>query len=293
MSCKTSLPLGAANCDQPYGDPRMLVISDDVIKYDDYADAQKIDKVTTAVGLDTAIVTKRFNNLEVTPSEEVNETNGYGENVFVKNTAGSSVAYLNSNPCDFADYARAFNGGTYFLEVLLTDNTKLLTKKPDGSLAPFKAQLNAIPVGMPGLENKIQQYRLNITWLSVEEWNNVVVVSLNDDMYDYEEIMPDGLGMDFVGAYTGTTQKVKLYERCSRTPVVAGTQFTAAVGVSNVLVAAIVPDVAGADSNGEIDLEITKVDGATALDAGDFIDFVLHDDVVPVTATTESATFKA
>jgi len=271
MSCSIPLPLGASKCAANYGDPRMFVIATEPIVYPDYTSAQDNLLVKEAVQKDlTAIVTNKFNDLEVTASEEVSEENGYNEQVFIKNTPGSAIAYLSTNPIDFVNYSKSFKGGSYFIEILMVEGYKLLTRKPDGTLTGFSAKVNATPVGMPGLTDKNKQYKLNIKWLDILEFDSAELVKMVDSLSDYSELMPIAMKAEPQGAYASTLQTYFMSEATDRSVIAVGA-YTARVLSSNVLVPAVMP--APFDAQGKSVVTITKDSSPVALTIGDWIKF--------------------
>ena len=273
MACNLNLPLGVADCQSNYGDPKMLGISKEKISYATYGAAQSIASVQALIEEDSSyVVTKKFSNLEVTASDEVSEENGYGESVHVRNTPGSAIVYLETNPCDFTNYTRAFNGGVYYVEVFFGNGFKLLTQKSDGTLEPLKAQLNAIPVGMPALDNKHQQFKMTMKWDNIDQLQNTVLVDIVDDLIDYEELMPVGWNNEWASAYAASDKDIKVWERCETSNLMSQTP-TARIIESNVDTPAVT---AGAPTAGVSTLTITKASTPVTLVAGDYIKFVLE-----------------
>jgi hypothetical protein len=157
MPCNLGQALGKADCNANYGDPKMLGISTQNISYATYGAAQSIASVQALIEEDqTYIVTPNLQGFDATMSEPVTETNGYGRDTDTRNTPGSDLFYVDSNPCDFSNYTDNLKKGSYYVEVYFSNKFKLLQKKTDGTLAPFKGQVNAISVGVPSLDNKIQ-----------------------------------------------------------------------------------------------------------------------------------------
>jgi len=273
MACNLSIPLGKADCAANYGDPKMLGISSANISYANYEAAQSISAVQAAIEENsTYVVTSNFTGLDVTNSEPVTETDGYGRDVDTRNTPGSAIVYLDSNPCDHNNYVGNFQKGTYYVEVFFSNNYKLLRRKSDGTLEPLKAQLNAMPVGVPGLDNKIQQYRLKMNWSNVEQFEDVVLVELVDELIDYQELMPIGWSWQWNGAYAATSRDIKVWERCDRTSLMTQTPVARIIN-SNVDTPAVT---GGAPTDGVSTLTITKESSPVALTSGDYIKFVLE-----------------
>lgn len=290
MACTLNTALGKADCNANYGDPKMLGISNTKISYANYEAAQAIASVQALIEEDaTYFVTPNFTSFDSTNSEPVTETDGYGRDRDTRNTPGSDLFYLDSNPCDFNNYVNSINKGSYYIEVFFSNNYKLLTKKSDGTLEPLKGQVNAVPVGVPSLDNKIQQYRLKINWDNVEQMENVVLVQLVDDLIDYQELMPVGWSWDWNTAYAATARDIKIWERCDRTSLMTQTP-TARLIDWNVDTPAVT---AGAPTLGVSTLTITKAGTPVALVAGDYIKFVLEFKTgAVVDYTTDVITFK-
>lgn len=162
MSCSAlTLPAGASQCIANYGDPKMLGIS----KVDNtYASESAAAISTTAKAwIDTAlsmIVTNNFHGIETTQPEAVSETNGFGQNQVNRFNPGSMTVHLKSNPLSHSNMVMNVSGGTYWVELYLANGYKLLRKNSDGTCGGFKAQCVAVPVGIPGLDNKVQQYKM-------------------------------------------------------------------------------------------------------------------------------------
>jgi len=291
MSCALLLPLGASKCAVPYGDPRVMLIATEKIVYDDYADAQDIEEARAAVqDAMTAIVTSKFNDFEATAPEAVNEENGYSEQVFVKNTAGSAIAYLSTNPVDFTNYNKSFKGGTYYVEVLMANGYKLLTQDVDGTLRGFTAKINATPVGVPGLADKIKQYKLNLSWIDAKEFENAVPVEMLQTLQDYVELMPLGMTAEVSGAYAGSVQSYFVHETGNRASVATGL-YEAKIIATNVLDPAVTP--AAFDASGKTAVTITKGSTPVPLTLGDYVTFRLFFKVATsVEYVTQDITFK-
>lgn len=273
MACTLTNALGKSDCNANYGDPKMLGISNIKTTYASYEAAQSIASVQTAMEQNaTYFVTPNLTGLDATMSEAVTETDGYGQDRDTRNTPGSSIFYLDSNPCDFNNYVGNLNKGTYYIEPYFSNNYKLLRKKSDGTLEGFKGQINAMPVGVPSLDNKIQQYRMKVNWNNVEQFENIVLVELVDDLIDYQEMMPVGWDWAFTNSYAATNVSIKIWERCDRTALMTQTP-TARIISSNVDTPAVS---AGAPTAGVSVLTATKSGTPETLVSGDFIKFVLE-----------------
>jgi len=292
MPCNLGQALGKADCNANYGDPKMLGISTQNISYATYGAAQSIASVQALIEEDQSyIVTPNFTNFDPSGSEPVTETDGYGNDIDTRNIKGSDLFYLDSNPCDFSNYTTNLKKGTYYVEIYFSNKFKLLQKKSDGTLAPFKAQVNAIPVGVPGLENKVQQYKLKLNYKGVEQFENVQLVELVDELTDYQELMPIGWYSEWASTYATSDRDILVGLRCDRSNAAFMTETpTARIISSNVDTPAVI---AGAPVNGVSALTITKASSPVPLVGPDYITFVLETKTVDVVdKTTDQITFK-
>lgn len=135
----------------------------------------------------------------------------------------SGVIYLDASMCDY----KAINELEDIVleaEPYFQDGTKWLSIKSDGTYKPFKVRLST-KFGLPP-EDKTQSYPVYLFFESYQEFEDVVVVSPEYTFNDVLDIVPVGLSMSIVTAYTGGNVVVKVTERCK--PDVGVTGLTSA-----------------------------------------------------------------
>jgi hypothetical protein len=275
MSCLTlTLPAGASSCIADYGDPKMLGISKVNNIYSTLAAAKSTAGVKAWIDTSLSmIVTNDFQGLESTPPEPVTESTGFGANRDTRFTPGGMIVHLFSNPYAFNSMVTNLAGGTYWIELYLANGYKLLHRNDNGTYCGFKGQITAVPVGIPGLDNKVQQYKLRVNWANVDQFKNVELVQLVDTLDEYVALMPTALGYEMVDStYAATKISITLFDLADRTSLVSDT-LTATIVDSNVVSAAIT---VAAPTAGVSELTITKASSPVTLASGDWIKFRLH-----------------
>lgn len=273
MACAT-LSLGMAACTKPHGDPKMFGFSNIETSYPSIGAARSIESVRALIEEDASmIVTKDIHGGEFTPPEAQLEENSFGKSSFLRNKPANDVIWLKTNPADYNGFVGAFQGESYWIEPYLAPKVKLLKRNGDGTLSGFKGEVVATPVGVPGFEGKNQAFKLQILWDNIEDWSNVVLVPLVDDLSDYEDLMPIGWDYEAAGAYAATEQDFRLWERTNVSALMTQTPTTRIID-QNVASPAVS---AGAPVLGVTTITATKDAAPVTMVAGEFITFVLED----------------
>jgi len=283
MSCSTlTLPAGASTCIADYGDPKMLGISNTNNIYSGINAARSTAGVKAWVDTSLSmIITNDFQGLESTQPEPVTESTGFGANRDTRFNPGGMIVHLFSNPYAFNSMVGNLAGGVYWIELYLANGYKLLHKNDNGTYQGFKGQVTAVPVGIPGLDNKVQQYKLRVNWSNVDQFKNVELVQLVDTLDEYVALNPTALGYELVDStYSSTKINVTLFALADRTSLVTDTlaativdSYDATTGLAMVSAAVSV----AAPNSGVSELTITKNTGpAVTLASGDWIKFKLH-----------------
>ena len=241
----------------------------------DHSELDNLEKIRPYLNEDLDGYVLEFNGSEPADAEVVTETTGFGDNFISGEGSPSLVAYAKTNVCDFREMLQSLKSdgwGTFFI---LADGSILGTVKGDGNVYGFNSQIWAHRLGIPGRENKSQQYKVSFNFGKADEFDNPYVADVAWTINELQMLLPVGLTALVATPFNAASNEmyVSINYRCSSSYPDTGASLEAQVvktNISDVLDPIVVTWV---DEN-VWSVTITK-NSSTSLVTGDYVEFIL------------------
>lgn len=236
--------------------------------------ADAISEVDSTIGKIPMFLTRAIHATEGGVIEPVSETDGFGVNFTSAFNPPTLTAHMSSNPCDFAELLGLGMQNVRVIPIL-EDNSKMGVLSYDGKVKGFAAQMIAIPVSLPGTDNrgaKTQQYKVTFNFNDIQDWTSPVVWNDNIGLIDYLSYMPVGYTQEITSALSiAGAMSVLIFKRGDKTLLSTDT-WTVEYGDHNCGADRSIS--VGAITNGVSVLTCYST-GTTPLVAGEYIKFRL------------------
>ncbi len=274
--CSVSAPNGVnINCIRSLDAAIAMVILDPSTSWNSVGAVDNIETLRVILQETRKGFIVEFNGTEPGAAEATDETTGFGQTITTSISAPTLTGYVKTNACDFAQMLDALNGGTYNVAFFLKNGGFLVVdelQNKDSKLRGFLAQVYALNLGIPGIDNQAQQFRIKVNFMDADEFRKYKVVSVHYGVRDLLELLPLGLTADVTTPYNSTSGEIVLqvYTRCSPDDVETDTLTSEIVGKTQGITPTVTPS-AGTDG----EYTITIAEGAGQLAAGEYVRFFL------------------
>ena len=169
----------------------------------------------------------------------------------------SAIAFLDRS---FHDYRHMWSSNRSIVDVTLftKDGFRVMTQTSDGKYKGFRAKMYA-PPGLPKTDNPSEAHPVYLLFTDLEEFKNMVVMAMPFTKTEIEDLVPVGVDLRIVTAYTAGDVVVKGVLRGGDTGKTGLTTWT--VKDANASDVAVTADVD--DGGGQYTLTIQKDAGGT------------------------------
>lgn len=274
--CSVTAPNGAnINCLRSLDAAIAMVILDPSTSWDSVASIDNLETLRVILQETRKGFIVEFNGSEVGAAEATDETTGFGQTITTSISAPTLTGYVKTNACDFVEMLDALDGGTYNVAFFLKGGGLLVVdelQNKDSKLRGFLAQVYALNIGIPGIDNQTQQYRIKVNFMDADEFRKYKLVSVHYGIRDLMELLPLGLTADVVTPYNSTSGEIELqvYTRCSPDDTLSEVLTAEVVGSTQGITVTATPT-----ANGDGSYTVAIAVSATVLSTGEYARFFL------------------